>query len=97
RSMLRLLWDSQHEKPVLFLDRLYPNPCPPKRAEAILFAAKECAKQLDLELFQQSDVSSSGREIVSLGSSCPYEYADAAEGVMKDGKFSVKASAKIGY
>ena len=97
RSMLRLLWDKKGSKPILFLDRLYPSPCPKEREEAIKMAATECAKQLELELYTDwsSESPVQGKVIESLGSSCPYEYADGAEGVMPNGVFTIRNARKI--
>ena len=96
RSMLRLLWDKTESKPVLFLDRLYPNPCPKEIGNAILIAAKKCADQLSLDLFAKGMGGAASVKIIeSLGSSCPFEYADASEGVMKDGVYTLKQVGQI--
>ena len=60
-------------------------------------AASECAKKLGLELYTDwsSEPLSQGKTIESLGSSCPYEYADGAGGVMPNGVFIIKDARKI--
>jgi hypothetical protein len=88
RSMLRLLWNPMNERPALFLDTLYPSNCSLERKNAILSAAQECARQLGCQLFEYT--SKKGEILESLGSSCPYEYADNAGGVT-EGKFSISA------
>ena len=97
RSILRLLWDKTNSKPVLFLERLYPNPCPKERKNAILSGASICAKVLGLEIFTSWDLglSSDGNLIESLGSSSPYEYSDGAGGVMDNGLFTIRNAQKI--
>ena len=97
RSMLRLLWNQTDSKPVLFLDRLYPTPCPKEREDAILKAAIIAAKSLGLELFTswKNGPPTQEKIIESLGSSCPYEYADGADGVMSDGLFTIQHPRKI--
>ena len=76
---------------VLFLDRMYPDPCPASRKEAIQKMALSLAKRLDLPLLTQDPEGSSPYPgtIQSLGSNCPYEYVDAGEGVMKEGVFVI--------
>ncbi len=54
RSMLRLLWNERDEKPALFLERLYPYPCPSERQNAMVKSSIECAKQLNCDLFTAS-------------------------------------------
>ena len=95
RCMLRLLWDKIDSKPVLFIDRLYPSPCPKERENAIQMAAKECARALGLELFIRGRGLPSGKTIESLGSSCPFEYADASDGVMPNGVYTLKEVSQI--
>ena len=60
-------------------------------------AAGECAKKLRLELFidWKSESPAQGKIIESLGSSCPYEYADGAEGVISNGVFTIRDARKI--
>ncbi len=91
RSVLRVLWNEKSKKPVLFLDRLYPGPCPPEREAAIVDAAKECAKILNCELFTCSDAHPEAFDIVlkALRGPCPYEYADAAGGIKWGGEFQI--------
>ncbi len=93
RSMLRLLWNEKKQRPALFLDRLYPPLlCPPEKQEAIVTAAKECAKDLNCDLFTlwSGYPETPGTTIKSLKGPCPYEYEDAANGVNPNGIFEIK-------
>lgn len=90
RSILKLLIDKDSNIPVLFLEALYPYPSTPEREFAILSAAHTCAEQLGCPLLQQAE-GVSGKWVVSLGSSCPYEYADAAGGVQKNGIYEIQS------
>ena len=93
RSILRLLWDKTEAKPVLFLDRLYPYPCPKERVAAIQSASIRCAQELGLELFIQG---TEGDPVIeSLEGSCPYEYADGASGIMRGGIFTIRGTKRI--
>ena len=60
-------------------------------------AAIECAKKLGLELYTDwsSEILVQGKVIESLGSSCPYEYADGANGVMANGVFTIRNAREI--
>ena len=83
RSMLRLLWDASSQKPVVFLDRIYPYSLPSLLEKAIQAYAKEKAFALGLELVScdlKGMLPYQGR-VCSLASSSPYEYADGGEGV----------------
>jgi hypothetical protein len=60
----------------------------PTYIRAILDAAKEYAKTLGCKVFILSD-NASGTQLISKGSSCPYEYVDASGRVKKEGVFSV--------
>lgn len=96
RSMLRLLWDDSNQQAVLFLDKLYSYAsCTPSEKMAMMSAAEECAKILGCKLFKFSE-SHSNYSIQSLGSSCPYEYADGAEprGLTK-GSFSINQAVLV--
>jgi hypothetical protein len=98
RSMLRLLWSEQEQKPALFLDRLYPNLCPAERKSAIANAAIKCAQKLNCDLFTWwQDYPSTPDNVIieSLEGPCPCDYADAAGGVMPDGIFKISNLRKM--
>jgi hypothetical protein len=98
RSMLRLLWSEQGQKPALFLDRLYPDPCPAERKSAIANAAIKCAQKLNCDLFtwwQDYPSTPANMIIESLEGPCPYEYADAAGGVKAYGIFQISNLRKM--
>ena len=95
RALFRMLWDPARQEPVLFLDRIYPSPCPPAYTEALNDLAKERARSLDLRLYVQgtaSDVS-----IKSLGSRAPWEYEDAAAGVQQNGVFTIHNAQEVSF
>jgi hypothetical protein len=98
RCLFRLLWDHTTGQPVLFQDRIYPMPCPANMGEALDRLAKIRATELGLSLYtadMRPDTVPSSNEIVSLGSPAPYEYEDASEGVMAEGRFAIKNLRKV--
>lgn len=82
---------------VLFLDRIYPSPCPPAHENALQELAKERARSLGLRLYVQGTGSISGVSIESLGSRAPWEYEDAAAGVQKDGVFTIYNATEVSF
>lgn len=73
RAILRLLFCE--DKPVLFLEEIYPAVCPPAFQDKIMECAKQRADSLGLDLYVAGEKS----ELVSLGSIAPFEYFDSAE------------------
>jgi len=88
RALIRHLWDITNQKPVIFLDRFYPQPC--AFEEAITQMALLKAKALNIPLISDRGEAYAGK-VVSLGSPSPYEYADASDGVMKGGIFTINS------
>ena len=102
RSIFRLLWNKIDFKPALFLDRLYSNRNCQEIEESIRTGAKECAKELGLDLYTSyGEGFFSEVRLESLGSSCPYEYADSADlsalgaRVMPKGVFAINNALKL--
>ena len=95
RALFRMLWDPERQEPVLFLDRIYPSPCPPTYTEALNNLAKERARSLGLRLYVQG--SDRGVSIESLGSRAPWEYEDAALGVQQNGVFTVHNAQEVSF
>ncbi len=98
RSLLRLLWNKTTSKPALFLDRLYPNPCPSERKDAIMEAAIECSKDLGIDLFTQwgGYKEDPNTFLESFRGPCSYEYEDAAgEEIKRNGVFTIKNLRKV--
>ncbi len=73
RAILRLLFCQ--DKPVLFLEEIYPDVCPSAFRDKIMECAKLRADSLGLDLY----VSGEEEDLVSLGSIAPFEYFDSAE------------------
>lgn len=90
RALFRLLLDEKGN-PVLFLDRMYPTNCTSAERSALIEFAKARAKALGCPLLtkEKNAGDSYTGSIYSLGSRSPYEYEDAAEGVMPGGKFKI--------
>jgi len=88
RAIFRLLYDTENDKPVLFMERIYSN-----RAgqfdEALLNMAKKRAEAMGLKLLRSQGKERYLGKVEGLGSSLPYEYVDAAGGVHSDGKFKI--------
>lgn len=81
RQIFRILWDG--EKPVLFLERIYPSLVNPKFKAALETFANQRAVQLgNLPLLSQEagDNRPLYKAIQSLGTPAPYEYSDAGGG-----------------
>jgi len=92
RAILRLLWDPDNNRPVLFLERIYPNLSPQSRKEGILAAAKEAAKKLNCELISNlNEPTPEQRKAQSFGSCCSHEYVDGGAG-HSNGSFIIKGS-----
>lgn len=78
RQIMRVLWDG--EKPVLFIEQMYPKVVNPKYKEAMELFAKERARKLGLPLLLRDDKSTLplyGKPVFSLGSPARYEYSDS--------------------
>lgn len=88
RGLLRILLED--DKPVLFLNRIYPNPAPTGHTQAIFEMAKKKARELGIPLYVQ-DPSTSQKVIFlqSLGGPAPFEYADGAHGIRAEGKYTL--------
>ncbi len=95
RALFRILWDPEKEEPVLFLDRIYPSPCPPAYKKALEGLAKQRARSLGLRLYVQGMEVFESISILSLGSRAPWEYADAAGGVQPNGIFCIRNAQEI--
>lgn len=83
RAILRLLFCKG--RPALFLEKLYPDPCPSGFQEEILAQAKQKARDLGVGLYRAGH----GTDLESFRSSVPYEYVDASSGIEYWGEFTV--------
>ncbi len=86
RAILRLLFCK--DKPVLFLEKIYPDPCPGGFQEQILALAKQKARDLGVGLYCQGH----GACLESFRSSVPFEYVDASSGIEHWGEFTVSGA-----
>jgi hypothetical protein len=89
RAILRLLWDEQHQRPVLMLERVYTMHTNPAYTQAILEMAKRKAEEMNLPLVSQGGDAPYQGSAVSLGGPAPYEYSDAAGGVQLQGRYRI--------
>jgi hypothetical protein len=91
RSILRLLWDEQNQKPVLFMERIYPSILSQPLENALIQFAKIRASELNLNLTSKE----AGKGMLyasvlhSLGGKAPYEYVDAGSGINTGSKWSI--------
>ncbi len=96
RCLFRLLWDKTNNRPALFQDRIYPSPCSSEIESALKTLAKVKAQELGLHLYVMSySQYADNVELASLGSPAPFEYEDAAPGVMKNGEFTLRNCSKV--
>jgi hypothetical protein len=91
RSILRLLWDAENNRPVLFQDFIYPAVQDPEMKTALQEASIAKAKSLNVPLLTScgDDAEMYEGNATSFGSSCPYEYVDSAGGVT-EGRYSIR-------
>ncbi|MBS0628479.1 MAG: hypothetical protein JSS09_09760, partial [Verrucomicrobia bacterium] len=92
RSIFRLLWDLEKQKPALFLDTIYPFSYSKEQKDMILLAAKKCSLKLGLELYSKSEENTNSKILISLGSSCPFEYSNGSVNQITNGQYQVMAS-----
>lgn len=93
RTILRLLWDTKNNRPVLFQDFIYPAVNDPMIEKTLREASIAKAKSLNIPLLTSwgGDAAIYKGNATSLGSSCPYEYVDSAGGVT-EGDYSIQHS-----
>ncbi len=97
RRLIRLLWNEQQQKPVLFLERLYSNIDNPGLDDALLEEAKKMAKRLDCPLtclnLPGKKLEDYSDPLQSLGGSAP-EYVDGAGG-LREGPYTIHVAQLI--
>jgi hypothetical protein len=87
RSMMRILWDTKENHPVLMIERPYSANNAPKESEKwIEDFAKERAKKLNLPLVstyfgKDTEQGAYKNKLISFGSCCPFEYVDGNRGI----------------
>lgn len=96
RRIMRLLWDHQAQKPVIYQERLYANPGVPSKAFVgidKLFAKR--AKALGLPLVRTMVASQNlnpyPHPLSSSDSPAPFEYVDAGGVGVTDGRYIISA------
>ncbi len=92
RSILRLLWDKRNSCPILFQERIYSQAqCPSQIADVLNQACLKRAKELNLTLLSETPSSKVyPNPVYSLGSVAPFEYVDADERGVTQGKWSLE-------
>ncbi|MBA3603675.1 MAG: hypothetical protein H0W50_08555 [Parachlamydiaceae bacterium] len=94
RCLLRMLWDG--DKPVLFMERLYPSNITSKQAQALIYMARKKAEILGVPLLTLGGSGEDyGKPLIALGGSSPWEYCDGAMGMTK-GKYEIKDARSVG-
>ena len=91
RSIFRLLWDAENQRPALMQERIYTNILDDGLKAALDQFALAESKRLGAALYRadgEGDV-----VLESFGSVAPWEYVDSAKGVQANGKYTItKAS-----
>lgn len=98
RAILRLHWDEEQKKPVIYMETIYPGNMRSNEKEALVNFAIQYAKELKVDLVSDQN---NGKDlykgkIVSLGLKAPYEYCDAGRGIV-DEPYTMHSSAAILY
>jgi len=85
RALLKLLLRNEGGKwaPALFLERIYPDPCPKDQEDSINKLAIDRARELGVELYtinQDFAIEGTPAVLQSIGCPCPFEYEDGHGG-----------------
>jgi len=94
RALLKLLLTKEGGKPVLFLERIYPSPCPDDQVKALSSIAIQRAKDLGIDLYTLNLGLCCGDAKVGLESlrcPAPFEYADGGGGLVRNGIYVISA------
>lgn len=95
RTIMKVLWDPEKNKPVILLERVYGNR---SHVNALVGLAKRTARSLGVNIpvvfvpeGLPAEPATKGEygKIVALGGSAPFEYSDAAKGCQPNGKYTV--------
>ncbi len=90
RCILRVLWDSENLKPVLFMERFYPSVVKSVISEGLLGLVRQRAVALGLDLTTNDGLGVDyNGSVESLSSTAPYEYCDAGPG-RTDGVYKIR-------
>jgi hypothetical protein len=91
RAFLRLLWDGEEKKPVLFLERIYPFSLPKNLYSLLVDFAIYRSKSLELPL-TSVEIGTGEKyphELISMGCKAPFEHVDARGLGITNGKFTL--------
>ncbi|MCX6990355.1 MAG: hypothetical protein NTX49_04745, partial [Chlamydiae bacterium] len=100
RALLKLLLREEGGKliPSLFLERIYPSPCPKDQEDALNELAIQRARDLGIELYTHNpDLPKAGElaSLQSLSSPCPFEYEDGGVGVSANGVYTIRDALRV--
>ena len=98
RALLKLLIHSGGGKPALFLERIYPDPCPDEQLKALNQFAIQRARELGLDLYTENrglPLQGDRVSLQSLGCSAPFEYEDAGGNGPPNGGVYTISSLKV--
>ena len=95
RALLKLLIPLGGGKPALFLERIYPDPCPYEQVKGLNYFAIQRASELGLDLYTKNPglpVLGDRVSLRSLGCPAPFEYEDGGAGVAENGVYTISSS-----
>ena len=93
RSILRLLWDTKSNRPVLMQEMVYSNVADDSLKAALNKFAKAESERLGVALYRKDDAGTASLQ--SFGSIAPWEYVDSANGVNANGKFTITKASEV--
>lgn len=94
RTIFRLLWHSELQRPVLHIELVYPKSGLQKDFKSALWDyAVEEAKRLKCPLYCSTDLPNTekceGQSLVSMKGRAPFEYVDAGSGIRENGEYEI--------
>lgn len=96
RTIAKMLWSEKEQRPVLYLEVVYPHKVSDEMREMLTKYAIKEAKRLDCTLYSKenftNDLPKNEDRLQSLKSKkAPFEYSDSTGGVMANGAFTVQS------
>ena len=99
RSVLRILWNSKQNSPVLFMETIYTKTGDPVLSDLIIKGCIGKAKEMGLPLVASAKDFKMGTpyldKLSALGGPARFEYVDALRGIQEDGRFTISQSKLI--
>ncbi len=96
RAIFRVLWDDRNRKPVLFMEKIYPEVAQQDLSKVLCDYAIMRAKELQLPLITNTWSEPCGgiyaSSVCSLGGPAPFEYVDALKGIQNNSSFDIKSA-----